>query len=71
MVVVPRHGRRLMPDNRLDDMQRNARVGCDPIFIADDYPDRTVAELPDGTKNAISHRGKSLRAMAEWLKERG
>lgn len=45
--------------------------GYDPIFIADDYPDRTVAELPDGTKNAISHRGKALRAMADWLKERG
>lgn len=42
--------------------------GYDPVFIADEYPDQTVAELPDDTKNAISHRGKSLRAMAEWLK---
>lgn len=50
------------------------RAGCggfgyDPIFIADEYPDRTVAELPDDTKNAISHRGRSLRAMAAWLAE--
>lgn len=50
------------------------RAGCggfgyDPIFIADEYPDRTVAELPDGTKNEISHRGKSLRLMAAWLQE--
>ena len=42
--------------------------GYDPVFIADDYPDRTVAELPDGTKNTISHRGKAMRAMAAWLR---
>lgn len=52
-----------------------AKAGCggfgyDPVFIADAFPDSTVAELPDGTKNTISHRGMSLRAMAEWLKER-
>ena len=41
--------------------------GYDPLFIADDYPDRTVAELPAEIKNAISHRGKALRAMAEYL----
>ncbi|MBO4263164.1 MAG: non-canonical purine NTP pyrophosphatase [Bacteroidales bacterium] len=45
--------------------------GYDPVFIADDYPDVTVAELPEETKNAISHRGKALRAMAAWLRERG
>ena len=41
--------------------------GYDPVFIADEYPDRTVAELDEETKNAISHRGKALRAMAEFL----
>lgn len=48
----------------------NGGFGYDPVFISDDYPDRTVAELPDGTKNEISHRGKAMRAMAEWLKNR-
>ena len=43
--------------------------GYDPVFIPDDFPDHTVAELDDDTKNAISHRGKALRAMAEWLRE--
>ncbi len=43
--------------------------GYDPVFIADEYPDRCVAELGDEAKNAISHRGKSLRAMAAWLRE--
>lgn len=41
--------------------------GYDPVFIPDAYPDRTVAELGDDVKNEISHRGKALRAMAEWL----
>lgn len=43
--------------------------GYDPVFIADAYPDRTVAELEDHTKNAISHRGKALRQMALWFRE--
>lgn len=45
--------------------------GYDPVFIADEYPGQSVAELPEGTKNEISHRGKALRAMALWLQENG
>lgn len=41
--------------------------GYDPVFIPDGY-DITNAELPEGGKNAISHRGKALRAMADYLK---
>lgn len=43
--------------------------GYDPVFIADDYPDRTLAEVSLEAKDAVSHRGKALRAMAAWLKE--
>ena len=42
--------------------------GYDPVFIPDCHPGSTVAELGDDEKNAISHRGKALRAMAEWLR---
>ncbi len=41
--------------------------GYDPIFIANEWPDRTLAEISEEAKNAISHRGKAVRAMAEWL----
>ena len=43
--------------------------GYDPVFIPDEFPDRTVAELDETVKNAISHRGKSLREMAAWLQD--
>ena len=43
--------------------------GYDPVFIPDCFPENTVSELDDDTKNAISHRGKALRAMAAWLRE--
>ncbi len=44
--------------------------GYDPAFIPDDRDDdRTMAELSDGEKDAISHRGRALRALEEWLAE--
>lgn len=43
--------------------------GYDPVFIPDQYPDHTMAYMGEDVKNAISHRGQSLRAMAAWLKE--
>ena len=42
--------------------------GYDPVFIADEYPDVTLAEISEDQKNAVSHRGKALRAMAEFLR---
>ena len=43
--------------------------GYDPVFIPDGY-DVTAAEITEEQKNAISHRGKALRAMADYLKNR-
>jgi XTP/dITP diphosphohydrolase len=42
--------------------------GYDPAFLPDDIADgRTMAELTAAEKDAISHRGKAVRAFAEWL----
>ena len=46
--------------------------GYDPAFLPADVSDgRTMAELSDAEKDAISHRGRATRALAAWLEERG
>ena len=42
--------------------------GYDPVFLPDAYPGRTLAEVSEEEKNAVSHRGKALRLTADWLK---
>ncbi|HEX2307464.1 MAG TPA: non-canonical purine NTP pyrophosphatase, partial [Jatrophihabitantaceae bacterium] len=41
--------------------------GYDPIFVPDGDT-RTMAELPPGDKDAISHRGRAFRALIPHLK---
>ena len=46
--------------------------GYDPAFLPDgDVSGRTMAELPDADKDAISHRGRAVAALLGWLDERG
>ena len=40
--------------------------GYDPVFVPDGER-RTMAELGDEEKDAISHRGLAARALLEWL----
>jgi XTP/dITP diphosphohydrolase len=42
--------------------------GYDPLFIPDEAPGRTMAELTDAEKDAISHRGQAARALLAWLR---
>ncbi len=44
--------------------------GYDPVFLPEAYPGRTLAEVSEEEKNAVSHRGRAIRAMADWLKGR-
>jgi XTP/dITP diphosphohydrolase len=45
--------------------------GYDPIFVPDDRDDgRTMAELSQTEKDAISHRGRAARALLAHLRER-
>jgi XTP/dITP diphosphohydrolase len=40
--------------------------GYDPVFVPDGY-EQTFGELMPDVKNNISHRGKAVRKMVEWL----
>jgi XTP/dITP diphosphohydrolase len=42
--------------------------GYDPAFLPDEAPERTMAELSDPEKDAISHRGHAARALSGWLR---
>ena len=48
----------------------NGGFGYDPVFLPDAYPGRTLAEVSEEEKNAVSHRGQAIRAMAAWLQSR-
>ncbi|MBN1216362.1 MAG: RdgB/HAM1 family non-canonical purine NTP pyrophosphatase [Candidatus Lokiarchaeota archaeon] len=43
--------------------------GYDPIFIPNDYPDKTFAEINMNEKNNISHRGLAIKKLVEFLKK--
>ena len=43
--------------------------GFDPIFIPNEFPEHTFAELSIDKKNSISHRGKALQKLIAFLKE--
>ncbi|HEY1833413.1 MAG TPA: non-canonical purine NTP pyrophosphatase [Solirubrobacteraceae bacterium] len=48
--------------------------GYDPVFLpleVDDAAGRTMAELSDAEKDAISHRGRAVRALLGWLEGGG
>ncbi len=54
---------------RLAEHPRGERgFGYDPAFLPDDEPGGvTMAELSDERKDAISHRGRAVRALHAWL----
>ena len=43
--------------------------GYDPVFVPRAGDGRTMAELDAAEKDALSHRGAALRALAAWLAE--
>lgn len=56
---------------RLAEQPRGAGgFGYDPAFLPEgDGQNRTMAELSDPEKDAISHRGHAVRALVQWLRE--
>lgn len=54
-------------DGRVTDAPRGSGgFGYDPIFVPDGDT-RTTAEMPPADKDAVSHRGRALRALAPLL----
>jgi non-canonical purine NTP pyrophosphatase (RdgB/HAM1 family) len=41
--------------------------GYDPLFLVDEFGNKTTAELAPADKHRISHRGKALRRMRELI----
>jgi XTP/dITP diphosphohydrolase len=64
--VVVREGR--MPGSLAREPRGDNGFGYDPILLVDG-DGRTAAELNPQEKNAISHRGKALRALAVPMRE--
>jgi XTP/dITP diphosphohydrolase len=52
------------------DMRGEKGFGYDPLFYPEGH-DRTFAEMDDYEKNALSHRGKALMRLQQYIKERG
>ncbi|MFX1381495.1 MAG: XTP/dITP diphosphatase [Promethearchaeota archaeon] len=43
--------------------------GFDPIFISNDIPEKSFSELIREEKNKISHRGRAIRKLIEFLEK--
>ena len=56
-----------MPGRLIREPRGDNGFGYDPIFVPDGHQ-QTSAELAAAEKDAISHRGKALRALAELLR---
>lgn len=73
--VVPREGREIVVEGRCDgnlaDAPRGSGgFGYDPLFVPLEIGDgRTMAELTQQEKNAISHRGRAAQALLAALGE--
>ena len=48
---------------------RKAGYGTDYIYALAEQFEKTFAELTDEEKNAVSHRGRAMRAVADFLRE--
>lgn len=53
----------------IEEKRGTGGFGYDPIFVPDGF-EETFAELSPAVKNSISHRGRAVRAMVEFVKSK-
>ena len=53
----------------IEEPRGTAGFGYDPVFMPDGY-DQTFAEMGDEEKNSISHRGRAMRKLIDFLKDK-
>lgn len=74
-VALVHEGGELVVHGRMDgrvirEVRGSGGFGYDVLFVADDHPGVTTAELSREDKDAISHRGRALRELAPLLAQR-
>jgi XTP/dITP diphosphohydrolase len=62
------HGR--MDGRVIRETRGSGGFGYDVLFCAEEFPDRTTAELDPADKDAVSHRGRALREIAPQIAAR-
>ena len=72
IVVVFPDGREVVAEGSVDGTiataaRGGAGFGYDPVFVPDGGDGRTFAEMSAAEKNAVSHRGRAVRAAAAAL----
>jgi len=71
VAVVDTHGERTASgacEGRIaTELSGAGGFGYDPLFLPDEAPGRSMAELSMDAKNAISHRGRAFRALPSLL----
>lgn len=66
-------GREYLFEGRVDGRIAESEAGCggfgyDPLFVPEGF-DKTFAEMGADEKNAISHRGRAVRRLVEFLQK--
>lgn len=67
-------GREYLFEGRVDGRIAESETGCggfgyDPLFVPEGF-DKTFAEMGADEKNAISHRGRAVRRLVEFLQSK-
>jgi len=71
VVALNHEGKQHLFEGRVDgtitkERHGNEGFGYDPVFMPDGYT-QTFAEMPEELKNSISHRGRAIKKLVQFL----